>query len=382
MLTINTNTTALIAQNNLGGIQKAMQNSMKKLSTGKRINSAGDDAAGMQITNKMTTQIRGLDVAMRNANDAISMTQTAEGAMQEHTNIMNRMRDLALQSANDTNSLAEREAMQEEVNQLKTELDRIAETTEFSGKKLLDGSARDMTFQIGANANETISFSIAKMDSESLKGTSETELTKPQVNAILKFLNRNNRVKLSIDGKNIVLPGRAQDEPRITPKSLAHAISKNLKEAQEKTGSDQLNKDITVSALDGRRLIFYGDKGVKINVNSGFPFKLTTSETTIAQIDITSAIGAQKAIKSLDNSLAQVDKERASLGAIQNRLDATLSNLSNVQENMITSRSQIEDVDFAKEATNMTKNQMLMQAGSSILMQAKGLPQFALGLLG
>ena len=379
MLTINTNTTALIAQNNLGGIQKAMQNNMEKLSTGKRINSAGDDAAGMQVANKMTTQIRGLDVAMRNANDAISMTQTAEGAMQEHTNIMNRMRDLALQSANDTNSLAEREAMQEEVNQLKTELDRIAETTDFSGKKLLDGSAQDMTFQIGANANETISFSISKMDSESLKGTSEAAFDTAKVSDVLTELNNQNAVSLKIDGKDITLPARGDDDPEMTAKSLAQAINKGIKEAQKKEGGDQLDKDITAGALDDGSLVFYGDNDVKIELATD---EASTAHTDIAKIDITSSTGAQKAIKTLDNSLAQVDSERAGLGAIQNRLDATLSNLSNVQENMISSRSRIEDVDFAREATNMTKNQMLMQAGSSVLMQAKGLPQFALGLLG
>ena len=382
MLTINTNTTALIAQNNLGGIQKAMQNSMEKLSTGKRINSAGDDAAGMQVANKMTTQIRGLDVAMRNANDAISMTQTAEGAMQEHTNIMNRMRDLALQSANDTNSLAEREAMQEEINQLKTELDRIAETTDFSGKKLLDGTAQDMTFQIGANANETISFSISQMDSEALKGTSETILPENKTKGALLIVNSKAALNITIDGKNIRIPGRGEDDPDMTPKSLAQAINKSIKEAQKKAGNDQLDKDITVGTLDSGELIFYGDKDVSIKIDSGIGFDSTTEETTVAKIDITSSTGAQKAIKTLDKSLAQVDSERAGLGAIQNRLDATLSNLSNVQENMIASRSRIEDVDFAREATNMTKNQMLMQAGSSVLMQAKGLPQFALGLLG
>ena len=144
---------------------------MERLSTGLRINSAADDAAGLQISNRMQTQRNGLDVAIRNANDAISMSQTAEGAMAEHTDILNRMRDLALQSANDTNSERDRAAMQKEVDALILEVDRISETTSFAGRNLLDGSAQGLTFQVGANANETISLTIADLSSTALKGT-------------------------------------------------------------------------------------------------------------------------------------------------------------------------------------------------------------------
>ena len=384
MLTVNTNTTALIAQNNLGGIQKALENSMGKLSTGKRINSAGDDAAGMQVANRMTTQIRGLDVAMRNANDAISMTQTAEGALQEHSNIMNRMRDLALQSANDTNSLSERKAMQQEITQLQTELDRIAETTDFSGKKLLDGSAQDMTFQIGANANETISFSISKMDSESLKGEAELTMDKSKVADALTKLNgiadndgsvgtAGEAIEVKIGDKtlNISPAGTADKIGKLDAKELAKQINTAI--------SNEANiPEMKVSAAATGELIFVGADNTEIDFNSN---SATTARNTVASIDIESAAGAQQAIRTLDGALSQVGGERAGLGAIQNRLDATLSNMSNVQENMIASRSRIEDVDFAKEATTMTRNQMLMQAGASVLMQAKGLPQFALQLL-
>ena len=382
MLSINTNTTALIAQNNLGNIQLAMQSSMKKLSSGKRINSAADDAAGLQVASRMTTQILGLDVAMRNANDAISMSQTAEGAMQEHTNIMNRMRDLALQSANDTNSIAERKALQQEVDQLVKELDRIAETTDFSGKKLLDGSSQDMTFQIGANANETIAFSIPKMDAKSLKGTGETQIDKADVDKALTKLNGNNSVTLKIDDKNITIPARGTNEPEMNARSLAKVINEKIKEKQN-AETNKLEKDISVGALTDGSLTFFGDTDVEIEFNGGGDqVKTSTTEGNISDVDITSAGGAQKAIKALDNALSQVVSERATLGAIQNRLDATLNNLTNVQENMIASRSRIEDVDFAKEATSMTRSQMLMQAGSSILMQAKELPQYALQMLG
>ena len=381
MLSINTNTTAIIAQNNLGNIQQAMQSSMQKLSSGKRINSSADDAAGLQVSSRMTTQIQGLDVAMRNANDAISMSQTAEGAMQEHTNIMNRMRDLALQSANDTNSLAERKAMQEEIVQLQTELNRIAETTDFSGKKLLDGSSQDMTFQIGANANETIAFSIAKMDTKSLKGTGETAVATADVDTALNSINSNTSITITIDDQNITINGRDPNDRKIDARGLAKEINEKIKEAQKKeVETDRLKKDITAGSLNDGSLIFYGDDEVKIKF--GATAEQTTAKGNLSDIDVTSSGSAQKAIKAIDNALGQVNSERATLGAIQNRLDATLNNLSNVQENMIASRSRIEDVDFAKEATSMTRTQMLMQAGSSVLMQAKGLPEFALQMIG
>ena len=162
MITINSNNTALMAQNNLFDSQNALQGNMLQLSTGLRINSASDDAAGLQISNRMETQMNGLSVAQRNANDAISMAQTAEGAMTENTSILNRMRDLSLQSANDTNTPEDRQAMQKEVDSLIEEVDRISETTNFAGIKLLDGSASDMRFQIGSNANEVIRFGIGE----------------------------------------------------------------------------------------------------------------------------------------------------------------------------------------------------------------------------
>ena len=171
MISINTNIATLQAGNNLLSTQSTFAVTMERLSTGLRINSAADDAAGLQISNRMQTQRNGLDVAIRNANDAISMAQTAEGAMQENTDILNRMRDLALQSANDTNSPRDRAALQKEIDALILEVDRISETTSFAGRKPLDGTAQGMTFQVGADANETISLSVGDLSTTALKGT-------------------------------------------------------------------------------------------------------------------------------------------------------------------------------------------------------------------
>ena len=386
MLSINTNSPALIAQNNLANTQKAMENSMLKLSTGLRINSAADDAAGLQISNRMETQMNGLDVAMRNANDAISMAQTAEGAMQENTNIMNRMRDLALQSANDSNTAEDRLAMQEEVNQLKTEVNRIADTTNFSGINLLDGSASNLTFQIGSNANETISFGISAMDTASLGAVATSDKVE-----VLRYEDANgetNEYGFNVTGadgttQTLLKAGSAEELADKVTDFMADEygvdVSVDVK-ADEKAGSHADAKvfDFTVAgdvekgtaALTSALGNVIGDAGAGVTT------------TNLSNLDITTAAGAQRSTMILDNALAQVDSERANLGAVQNRLDSTISNLSNIQENMGVSQSRILDVDFAKETTNMTKSQMLMQAGSTVLSQAKQMPQYAVQLLG
>ncbi len=370
MLSINTNSPALIAQNNLANTQKAMENSMLKLSTGLRINSAADDAAGLQISNRMETQMNGLDVAMRNANDAISMAQTAEGAMQENTNIMNRMRDLALQSANDSNTAEDRQAMQEEVDQLIAEVDRISETTNFSGINLLDGSASNLTFQIGSNANETISFGISDLSSSALSG----ELATKDVSGIAVAFDQ----------------GAGNDEAAADTKiAFADADGKTIKEIDisgmtqaEATQALEDATDGTVAYASGEFTITGMTDTSIATVGGETAAAGTAVQKSLADIDVTTAAGAQQAVQILDQTLAAVDSQRADLGAVQNRLDSTISNLSNIQENMGVSQSRILDVDFAKETTNMTKSQMLMQAGSTVLSQAKMMPQYAVQLLG
>ncbi|MGY0216850.1 flagellin [Endozoicomonadaceae bacterium StTr2] len=371
MLSINTNTSALMAQNNLSQTQNSLSASMERLSTGLRINSASDDAAGLQISNRMNTQIKGMDVAMRNANDAISMTQTAEGAMVETTNMLNRMRDLSLQAANGSNTSEDRASMQQEVGQLINQIDDTANQTNFAGIKLLNGSASDLSFQIGSNAGETISFGISDMRSAQLEGKAETaDISSVVAKAITDSASTSTTIKFDANGAD---PGG--DQTLTIAKGASEAdIIKTL------NGID----GVTVSKGADNKIMAVGEGLVGATFERDTGTKVTGAENTynVSQLDLSHQAGAQIATQVLDGALAKVDKERANLGAVQNRLDYTVANLQNTQENLNTSQSRIKDVDFAKETTNMTKSQMMMQAGRTVLAQTKQMPQYAIQLLG
>lgn len=279
-ITVNTNVTAMGAQRNLNASSNHLATSMERLSTGSRINSAKDDAAGLQISNRLNSQARGLGVAMKNAQDGNSIIQTAEGALNETTELLQRMRDLAAQGANDTNSDEDRVAIQEEMAELVKEIDNISSTTKFGGQKLLNGDFSSKTLQIGAYEGETLEVKIA---------------------------------------------------------------------------------DASAAAL---------------GVDAGELGTVGTTAGAGTHGDFASAITI------MDNAIKKVDGERAKMGATQNRLESTINNLANTKENVSAGMSRIKDVDFAQETVNLTKQQILQQAGTSILAQAKQIPQAALSLLG
>ncbi|WP_339014851.1 flagellin [Aeromonas popoffii] len=297
---INTNTSSLNAQRNLMNTTKSLDTSYTRLASGLRINSAKDDAAGLQISNRLTSQINGLDQGNRNANDGISLAQTAEGAMDEVTGMLQRMRTLAQQSANGSNSDKDREALQKEVDQLGSEINRISTDTTFAGTKLLDGNYGG-TFQVGADANQTIGFSLSQAGGFSISGIAT---------AASNFTS-----------------GPAG--------SITTAVS-----------------------------------------------SIFTSGSTPGGISISSQGNAQNVLQAVDSMLEVVDGKRAELGAVQNRLDSTIRNQANISENVSAARSRIRDADFATETANMTKNNILQQAASSVLAQANQRPQSALSLLG
>jgi len=272
-LFVNTNVSALNAQRQLINSGKNLDVSFQRLSSGFRINSAADDAAGLQISNRLTSQIQGLDQAIRNANDGISLSQVAEGAMDEITTALQRIRVLSVQSQNGINSSGDRLALQKEVSALKTEISRIATTTQFGGVKLLDGKYSS-TFLVGANAGQNISVNISR------------------------------------------------------------------------TGGG------------------YGTSGLNL-----------------ATLSIATLTGASAALASVDSAITIIDSKRADLGAIQNRFQATIRNLSNIVENVSSARSRIRDTDFAKETAELTRSQILQQASTTILSQANQRPQSALSLL-
>ena len=287
----------------------SLDTTYKRLASGLRINSAKDDAAGLQISNRLTSQINGLEQGNRNAQDGISYAQTAEGAMDEMTTMYQRIRTLALQSANGTNSAKDREALQQEVTQLCTEIDRISKDTTFGGEKLLDGSKDQVDFQVGADANQKISVSLA-LGAKKDKG-------------------------FDIEG--------------------VATVAKNKAGAAVKTDD----------TADGARTGFSTDA-----VSNKKVFNIATAED------------AQKVLENIDGFISTVDSKRAELGAVQNRLESTIRNQSNVSENVSDARSRIRDTDFATETANMTQQSIIQQASQSILSQANQRPQLALSLLG
>ena len=306
---INTNVSSLNAQRNLASTGKAMDTSYTRLASGLRINSAKDDAAGLQISNRLTSQVNGLDQGNRNANDGISVAQTAEGAMDEVTSMLQRMRTLAQQSANSSNNGDDRDALQQEYSQLTTEINRIAGDTTFGGQKLLDGNYKG-SFQVGADAGQTISF---KMTSA-----------------------------FTLSGIASATQGKASIATVGTTTS---------------TGADAW----------------------VVTTSTGSTSQVTWSD--IDDIAGSSDSNAQLALANLDFMIKAVDSKRAELGAVQNRFDSTIRNQTNVSENASAARSRIRDADFATETANMTKQNILQQAASTILSQANQRPQSALSLL-
>ncbi|ASM53183.1 flagellin [Pseudoalteromonas nigrifaciens] len=519
-ISVNTNVSSLNAQRNLSKSGQGLATSMERLSSGMRINSAKDDAAGMQIGTRLTSQISGLGVAQRNANDGISMAQTAEGAMQSSTDILQRMRDLALQSANGSNSTSDREALQKEVTALQTELTRIADTTTFGGQKLLDGGYGTQQFQVGSDSNQTIGVTLNSSAAKDI-GLEGKGMT---FSALAGFSDiRKTPTAITTDGLAVTVGGKTTNLEVSTGMSAANLAGQingvegvfgvgattqvavgdfttnttagdkiNLNvagvEISYTTGAgndndaivDGLNTAITTATADAltaqgitasvqsdgtdNMLVFTNSTGenvavtmeivggasdgavgkisswttdatgvagsvagtaetvtaaisttasvsaevtgrldyssaildskygtVSLDVTAGAmvtggggaaTLSADTKKTSIADLDISTSGGSQSAIDVIDAALQQIGNERAELGAIQNRFSQTISNLSNIQENASASRSRIMDTDYATETAQMTKNQILQQAGTSILSQANQLPQAALSLLG
>ena len=305
MSVINTNVSASLTQNALAKNERAMSKTMEQLSTGKRINSAQDDAAGLAISSRMTSQINGLNQAVRNANDAISMIQTADGALVEITNMLQRMRELAVQSASDTNTATDRDYLELEFDQLNAEIDRIADNTQWNGVNILDqtvGSSGAVTFQIGANASQTVSITFAS------------------------FINT--------DGDTLF-------------------------------GKLDFNEDGDVA-----------DATVTVD---GSDYDETTTSLTDLSVDTRTLANAS--VLGLDYAISQVNEERATMGAVMNRLEYAADNLANVSTNAQASRSRVEDADYASATTELARTQIIAQAATAMLAQANQIPQTVLSLL-
>lgn len=374
-LTVNTNIASLNTQRNLSNSSNALQTSMQRLSTGSRINSAKDDAAGLQISNRLTSQINGLGVAVRNANDGISLAQTAEGAMQQSTNILQRMRDLALQASNGSNSQTDKDSVQKEVKALQSELNRIADTTSFGGRKLLNGDIKNTSFQVGSNAGQVITVTVgdvradqAKMGGNALIGT--LDLKDGFANAAA--VTAAQAVTFTVTGGS-----GAQTGFGFALEDTAYDMAAKIN-AKAKDGLTASVKENVDGSLN---LQLYSGVGA-ITASADVLTTVTTSSAmNVSGIDVSAAGGAQMAIGIIDSAISYIDAQRADLGAVQNRFDNTISNLQNIAENSSAARGRIQDTDFAAETATLSKNQILQQAGTAILAQAKQLPQAVLSLL-
>ncbi|TYT26301.1 flagellin [Luteimonas viscosa] len=373
---INTNVMSLNAQRNLTASGADLATSLQRLSSGMRINSAKDDAAGLAISQRFTTQIRGMDQAARNANDGISLSQTAEGAMAEIGNNLQRIRELAVQSRNATNSASDRAALNAEAQQLKAEVDRVAGTTNFNDVKLLDGSFQNQSFQVGANQGETIDIAaIANAQSSALGEWSRTE----QATVTSGALTAGTVSGLTVAGQTVADTTVTADAAGAT--LLAAAINAALADG-----------DVTdvVATTDGANVVLTASGGADIVIggtvtNSGFTAATTsateTDMTGFADLDISTAAGADDAMLAMDAALGAINTARADMGAVQNRFTSVVANLSTTSENLSAARSRIQDADFAKESAQLSRNQILQQAGTAMLAQANQSTQGVLSLL-
>ena len=464
---INTNISSLTAQRNSTRTQSDLSTAINRLSSGLRINSAKDDAAGLAISERFTAQIRGLNQAARNANDGISLAQVAEGGLGSVSSNLQRMRELAVQSANATNSASDRTALQQEVSQLVAEIDRVATQTQFNGTALLDGNFQAQQFQVGANAGQTITVaSIGNARTSALGGFQGFTLQSQPIGtasntaaaqtvtiggvsislgtiandakALASAMNASGVAGLSattnattVAAGTQALTASAYGAATITLNGLAIPVNVTASAATNRTNTvaalnaqssttgvvaTDTGSGVSLIAADGRNvdlqyaagaatastiadlgLAPVGTTGGTLNVTYSAPAGTTgnvvfggafsntsaiaATGTAIAAVDITTFNGANAALGAIDAALTTVNSERAKLGAIQNRFSSTVENLQTSSENLSASRSRIQDADFAMETANLSRAQVLQQAGTAMIAQANQMPQQVLALL-
>ena len=398
MTTINTNVMSMNAQRNLMASQGSLATSMQRLSSGLRVNSAKDDAAGLAIAERMNAQVKGLSVAARNANDGISLAQTAEGALGKVGDMLQRMRELAVQSANATNSSDDRDALQAEVKQLTDEIDRVSQQTSFNGKKVLDGSFTAATFQVGANAGDNITIgSLANTTADNLSTVAYAELTETVDTAdITDFATEIDAGTLTItvgtgDAVDLGAIGEAASETArlgqvveaVNRKTGETGVSAFLVDNNDGTFDVEFMSSKLDSAGDPEVIEFAGFTAATTGVaDDGSGIVAATADLTgISSIDVTTEKGAYIAMKKIDDALDQVNGARATLGAVQSRFENAVANIQIGVENLSASRGRIMDADFAKETANLSRSQILQQAGTAMVAQANQASQGVLSLL-
>lgn len=375
---INTNIASLNAQRNLNTSQNSVAVSLQRLSSGLRINSARDDAAGLAISERLSAQIRGLNQAARNANDGISLAQTAEGALGEIGNNLQRIRELAVQARNATLSSSDRTALQTEAAALRDEIQRVATTTAFNGVKLLDGSFTNMAFQVGANVGETITITnIANAQVAQLGTSTIAQVTGAAASAFTAITAGD----LTINGTSV--GGIAVDTNAANRAASIAAAVNSVSGSTNVYATVLSSTQVTLTNSSGSNIVIAFAGGSATTATTGLTAATTTptASTGFAALDIGSIAGADTAITQMDAALNAVNTARASLGAVQNRFSSTVANLQTTAENLSASRSRILDTDFAAETATLTRGQILQQAGIAMLAQANALPNQVLALL-
>ena len=391
---INQNISAMNTYSRLTAANNAKTNSLAKLSSGLRINKAGDDAAGLAISEKMRGQVGGLKQAIRNAQDGISLIQTAEGALNETHSILNRMRELAVQAANGTNTDADRGEIQKEINQLVEEISRIADTTQFNNQKLLDGEFATR-FHIGANIGQGMDLEIGGMDAVTLglaENATGEDATAAVItgNVISEILGTDiNLGTITVNEQEVELNNvndlDGSGEEQITIETLADALETDINavlgaNTVKVTGADGVLTIETVAKGSEASLKISGDAATALGIAGEASGKDATDGLTNI-IDVSNRDAADAAIATIDAAVGLVSTERSNLGSVQNRLEHTINNLTATAENLSAAESRIRDVDMAEEMMEFTKNNILSQAATAMLAQANQMPNSVLQLL-
>ena len=396
---INHNMMSMNAQRSLGVNSSGLGKSIEKLSTGQRVNRAADDAAGLTISEKMRTQVRGLTQASRNAQDGISAVQTAEGALDEVHSMLQRMRELTVQAGNDTNQAEDRKAIQAEIKQLSNEIEDISTKTEFNKQKLLDGSFKDKSLQVGANEGQTMGVSIDSMSAKKL-GLGEKVATaeagvksKMETGVAWNDLTANTEatsMEITVNGetKTIKMSGESGDRDFNAFKAKVEAAFGNGVTVTKDGGTNK----VTIEAKTA------GEGSVSINVSKGTTGKGLGAPGAVAgtktagvdayaegdfklSLSVKDATSVKETLSTIDSAIRTVSTQRSSLGAVQNRLEHTIKNLNNAAENTQSAEARIRDTDMAKEMSTFTKNNVLSQAAQAMISQANQIPNQALQLL-
>ncbi|MGE8441186.1 MAG: flagellin [Comamonas testosteroni] len=395
-MTINTNVVSINAQRNLGLSGNSLATSMQRLSSGLRVNSAKDDAAGLAIAERMSTQVRGLSVASRNANDGISLAQTAEGALGKVGDMLQRMRELAVQSGNATNSKSDREALQSELSQLRDEVDRVAKTTSFNGAKLLDGGFTGAVFQVGANSGDNITVgALANTKVDELGNSTygkAADVTAATVKTQAQASISAGDVTIKITGSNGTETSvKIAKDANVTGDEALGKVVAAINSKTADTGVTAfLSDDKTKIELRATENQANGEAIANIKIDTGGSIAAVDvaagAATTgggkgIDQVDISTQSGAWEALQRIDKAIDKVNSSRGDLGAIQTRFEKSVENIDIQSENITAARGRITDADFAKETANLSRTQILQQAGTAMVAQANQLPQQVLSLL-